>query len=442
MMPVMICWVLAMGAGLAWSRAWTGLLTGVTALIFLLTQGVLLAGWVGWVQLGILVATPALLAAQQRSDQLVVKGLHAEEAKRRSLLSQAARSLMSLQGSIQEIEAQIGAITDVYHVTKETAGTLHLRELFDSTLRLAPRLLNARGLRLIDLSETDPKVLRASRATDGRLVTEEGDGVQAAEAAVMKQTLASGQPGRATAQEFRDALPAGISHLSWAPLWREQRPVGVLVAEELPEAQQDMLSIIANQLSLQLSRIHLYQQVERLAVTDALTGLFVRRHFMERSREELVRSKRHGLACAVLMTDLDRFKQKNDTYGHLVGDVILKDVATLLKRNLREIDLIARYGGEEFIILLIETNAEQALVIAQRFRQLVEVHPVRAYDELLNQTISIGISAFPQHGETLEALIEQADRALYAAKNGGRNAVTVAPDPNAEGRSGKTRRGA
>jgi diguanylate cyclase (GGDEF)-like protein len=89
------------------------------------------------------------------------------------------------------------------------------------------------------------------------------------------------------------------------------------------------------------------------------------------------------------------------------------------------VDLIARYGGEEFILLLIETDAEHALPIAQRLRQLVELHPIRAYDELLAQTISIGMATFPQDGQTLEALIERADQALYAAKHAGRNRVVT-----------------
>ena len=183
------------------------------------------------------------------------------------------------------------------------------------------------------------------------------------------------------------------------------------------------MSIVANQLSLQLSRIYLYNQVEALAVTDALTGLFVRHHFLERAREELARSTRHGLSCTLLMVDLDLFKQKNDSYGHLVGDVVLKDIARLLQHNLRDIDLMARFGGEEFILLLVETTAEQAMPVAQRLKQLVEVHPIRAYDELLTQTISVGLAGFPQDAKTLEELIERADQALYAAKREGRNRV-------------------
>jgi len=243
------------------------------------------------------------------------------------------------------------------------------------------------------------------------------------EQAIVQRVCASAWVSSAATQELAASAAPDVTRVSWAPLWREQQPVGVLVADGLPEEQLATLSIVANQLSLQLARVSLYQRVEALAVTDALTGVSVRGHFMERSREELARSARHGLSCTLVMTDLDHFKQKNDTFGHLVGDVVLRDVARLLQRNLREIDMIARFGGEELILLLIETDLEHAAPIAERLRQLVEVHPIRAYDELLTQTISMGLAAFPAHANTLEALVERADQALYAAKRAGRNQV-------------------
>lgn len=245
------------------------------------------------------------------------------------------------------------------------------------------------------------------------------------EQAIIAQATGAARPGGTTVQVLSRDLPGDLSHVAWVLLWREQQPLGVLAADELPPQQQKTLAIVADQLSLQCSRISLYQQVEALAVTDALTGLFVRGYFMDRAREELARSKRHGLSCTLMMVDLDLFKQKNDRYGHLVGDVVLRDVARLLARNLREIDLIARYGGEEFILLLIETAVDQALPIAQRLRQLVDVHPIRAYDELLSQTISVGMAGFPAHGQTLEQLVDRADEALYAAKRAGRNRVVL-----------------
>lgn len=420
---VMVSWVLAMAAGLRWSRWWTGCFTCSTILLFVWTRAGVLGHWAGWLQLAILSATPWFLADQQRDDERVLAALHREEAVQMTHLSEATRSLLSLQATTQQTEAQLADITNVYHVTKATAWSLHLEELFASLLAIAPRLFAGQGLRLLDLSGERPQVFRAARGADGQQVADgkKNGTAGALEEAVLARVAANRRAEHATAAELACELPAGVTDVAWAPLWRKQQPIGVLIAEALPPAQLKLLAIVAHQLSLQLSRIHLYTKVEELAVTDALTGLYVRRHFLERAREELARSKRHGLACTLLMTDLDRFKEKNDTYGHLVGDLVLKDVAKLLQRNLREVDLIARYGGEEFIMLLIETPVEQALPIVQRLRQLVEVHPIRVYDELLSQTISIGMAGFPEDGQTLEALIERADQALYAAKRAGRN---------------------
>jgi len=410
---VMACWALAMLSGVAAPRRLTGLLSLATAAAFLATHAAALARPSGWLQLAVLGVTPWLLAAARGRDEQMIAALRDEEAQQKTRLSEAARKLMSLKAEAQSMEGHLAELGDTYHITKETSRALHLDELFAASVELVPRLLDARGLRLVDLSQATPQVFRSVQTADGREMEE----------AVIRRTLADAQAACATAKELSCALPEGVSQVAWAPLWREQKPVGVLIADQLPAPQLKTLASVANQLSLQLARIHLYQQVEALAVTDALTGLFVRGYFLGRAREELARSKRHGLSCTLLMADLDRFKQKNDTYGHLVGDVVLKDVAHLLQRNLREVDLIARFGGEEFILLLIETPIDQALPIAQRLRQLVEVHPIRAYDELLNQTVSIGMAGFPDHAETLDVLIERADCALYAAKHAGRNQV-------------------
>ena len=421
-----------MMSGLVWTRRGTGLFSLFAIAAFLAAQAAALTRPSGWAQLAVLGVTPWLLAAARGRNEQGLAALRTERTQRMARLSEAARALISLKAEAQSLEDHVAEIGDLYHVTKETSRALHLTELFTATLNLVPRLLDACGLRLIDLSQETPQVFRAVRAPDGRMSVIASNGGPAAgephhgqemEDAVVRRTMAAAQAASATAQELSSSLPEGVSHVAWAPLWREQKPIGVLVAEQLPALQLKTLAIVANQLSLQLCRIHLYQQVEALAVTDALTGLFVRSYFLERAKEELVRSQRHGLSCTLLMTDLDFFKQKNDTYGHLVGDVVLRDVAHLLQRNLREVDLIARFGGEEFILLLVETSLEQALPIAERLRQLVEVHPIRAYDELLNQTVSIGMAAFPDHADVLDALIERADQALYAAKRAERNQV-------------------
>ena len=185
------------------------------------------------------------------------------------------------------------------------------------------------------------------------------------------------------------------------------------------------LPTLANQLALHWSRVQFYEQVEALAVTDSLTGLWVRRAFLERAHREVDRTKRLGLPCAVLMVDLDHFKRQNDTYGHLVGDAVLRDVAKTLQRHLRDVDLCARIGGEEFVLLLVDTPLEHAALIGRRLQQIVAVQPIHAYDEVVTQTISIGVAALPDHAQTLDLLMERADHALYAAKRAGRNQVVV-----------------
>jgi diguanylate cyclase (GGDEF)-like protein len=419
----MACWLVATFSGLVWRRRYTVGLTLLTLAAFLWSAPGAIATPQGWLQLAALVLTPPLLGAQRVRDISTLNQLRDEEAQAVNRLSELSRSLLSLQQATQQTESQIAEITDLYHITKETSRALHVHELFTASLEVAPKLLTSSGLRLIDCSQETPQVWRAARSADGPMVQVNGEPITSFEKAVLEQLGTSREPASASGEELAASLPPGLSRIAWAPLWRDQQPVGALIADELPSNQLRTLSIVADQLSLQLSRIHLYQQVESLAVTDALTGVSVRGHFMERAREELARSVRHRLSCTLLMTDLDHFKKKNDMYGHLEGDVVLRDVARLLQRNLREIDMIARYGGEEFILLLIETDLDQAMPVAERLRQLVEVHPIRAYDELLTQTLSIGVAAFPSHATTLEGLIECADQALYAAKRAGRNQV-------------------
>ena len=160
-----------------------------------------------------------------------------------------------------------------------------------------------------------------------------------------------------------------------------------------------------------------------MAITDSLTQLATRRYFLERFKEEIRRSMRHKSSMSLLMLDLDHFKEKNDRFGHLVGDVVLKEVAGLLKSNLREIDVIGRYGGEEFSIVLSGIGKEGAFQVAGRIRESVEGATFKAYDEVVSTTLSIGVAVFPDDGVDIESLIEAADKTLYKAKELGRNRI-------------------
>jgi diguanylate cyclase (GGDEF)-like protein len=172
-----------------------------------------------------------------------------------------------------------------------------------------------------------------------------------------------------------------------------------------------------------MRKVKLYEQIQELAITDGLTGIFVRRHFLERFHEEMARHLRYGLKLSFLMLDIDHFKQQNDSFGHLIGDVILRKTTQILKANLREIDLLGRYGGEEFSIVLPDTDKVGALQAAERIRLAVEEYSFKAYEELSKITISVGIAVFPDDARSVQRLIDCADAALYRAKQEGRNRV-------------------
>ena len=163
-----------------------------------------------------------------------------------------------------------------------------------------------------------------------------------------------------------------------------------------------------------------------MASFDPLTHLFNRRHFYKLAEIEFERAIRYSHPLSILMIDLDHFKQINDRYGHLIGDDMLEFVAVICKRNLRKIDIIGRYGGEEFIVLLPETNTEQALALAKRICETICDTRMPSTKGSIAVTTSIGVGVLSSQNETLEYLINQADLAMYIAKNKGRNQVSLA----------------
>lgn len=165
-------------------------------------------------------------------------------------------------------------------------------------------------------------------------------------------------------------------------------------------------------------------RLEELAVTDPLTQIYNRRYFFDLAEKEFERAARHKRPLAVMIMDADHFKKINDTYGHAVGDQALLHLTSLCKENIRLGDVLARYGGEEFVLLLPETNLNQALHLAERLRSVVEQSPLVYEGVTIPLTLSLGLNAQPGGaGPSLLEFMHQADLALYRAKNGGRNQV-------------------
>ncbi len=183
-----------------------------------------------------------------------------------------------------------------------------------------------------------------------------------------------------------------------------------------------ILSLVAENL---LTREYANEGLLRFAFTDYLTGLRTRGYFEQQLDLEFKRAERRRQKFALLMIDIDHFKQTNDTFGHHVGDQVLRDIASILMKDMREVDTVARYGGEEFVIILPETTQTGAMYVANRLRRAVEQAKFFAGSPQAVQhlTISIGIAVFDTDAQFKRDLIEFADAALYAAKRGGRNRV-------------------
>ena len=209
------------------------------------------------------------------------------------------------------------------------------------------------------------------------------------------------------------------------PLIVEEQVIGVLGLEcrrggAYDDHNLSVLMTIAQQAAVAIENARNYQ----MATVDSLTGFFLRDHFFQRVRDEDRRVRRYGGRFAVLMVDLDGFKQINDTNGHLAGDRYLHEVASTIREQLRGADLACRYGGDEFCLLLPETDMRGARVIAERIRQAVRRRIVGGDEFVLHTTVSIGIAAFPEHDTgDLQGLMGKADDALYRAKRSGRDRV-------------------
>jgi len=181
-------------------------------------------------------------------------------------------------------------------------------------------------------------------------------------------------------EDWRDALTR--SYPLWIfPLVVEERVIALFMVEGGDPNDEPRFRVIASQLALQVKKIKLYETVKELSIVDGLTRVFVRRHFMERFEEELKRTIRHDFSLSVLMLDIDHFKTYNDNYGHLVGDVTLREVSNVIRSTVRRVDIVARYGGEEFAIVLPETGEKGAAEVGERIRSRVAKKRFDAYDE-------------------------------------------------------------
>ncbi len=359
-------------AGLAWRDGKGRWLVGLSLLVFVV---LVFEGVSPWRLAGAataLAGIAALCGRKERSFRSGLRRLLEQEQDLGSQLGQQEQEAEREHRSLQQREEAIAEIGELYQLSKQFLATLDwetARQITDEALA-----------KWIPTLQGEEKTRYLRRVQE---LVEQGQ--------VSVEALIQGMPLAGTDFLLRDR---------WA--------------------------IVSGQLALGLQRVALYRQVQELATHDGLTGLLVRRTFWERLQEEVERAIRRSVPVTFLMVDLDRFKQVNDTYGHLVGDVVLREVAGLIHGSVREMDLVGRFGGEEFGVLLPEAEPDLGVQIAERIRRTIESAPIRAYDEEIHITVSVGVALCPAQASTAEDLVEKADQAMYRAKAMGRNRTILA----------------
>ncbi|HVG39247.1 MAG TPA: sensor domain-containing diguanylate cyclase, partial [Pyrinomonadaceae bacterium] len=332
----------------------------------------------------------------------------------------------------RQLQEQAGREVAINRIANAIRGSLDVNNVLQMTVNEVGRALSAQccALRVIG-DGTSPDLNKyyyrkgAERDIDQAEVTADLDTCQA--------HLANYKESRVLDGHEKIGLPRRETiALAVVPLIFNERCIGVLLVRT-DDPQRDwqdnerlLLSTVAGQVAIAVTHARLFAQTKQQALTDALTNCHNRRSFEMQLEHDLQISIRNRQPVSLLMLDVDHFKRVNDTYGHDAGDGALRALADLLRRELRGMDTAARYGGEEFAIILPQVGMEDAEQIAERVRASIERTSIPQVGRI---TVSLGIATFPLHATSRDGLVSTADRALYKAKNSGRNRVCIPPPP-------------
>ncbi|HVE64691.1 MAG TPA: diguanylate cyclase [Mycobacteriales bacterium] len=340
--------------------------------------------------------------------------------------------IQALQDSRDELKRNLTRLGDTLSSTHD------LKKMLAVILETAMVTIRAEaGSLMLFSANRDELYLKVGRGLDGRLPDPQrvrvqvGDGV--AGAVARSGEAVHGTVGSKTGElRLAAAEPRADSIIS-VPLKSQNRVIGVLNlydrvdADHFDDSDVATIRSFANQATVAIDNVLLHQEAQRLSITDGLTGLWNFRYFQMTLEKEIERAARFGRPLALLIMDLDNFKNVNDDYGHQRGDSVLIELATRIKLTIREVDILARYGGEEFVLILPETDLDGAVQAAEKVCHLVSQRRFGAAGEVpIRVTVSVGVAVFPNHGTAGSELVRTADAALYRAKEAGRNGYAVA----------------
>ena len=329
----------------------------------------------------------------------------------------------------EEIKQRNQELTSLNRASQAITSSLDIQKVMDQIVDLTGSLVNAAYTSIVLIEEDGSLGISAESFQEVSPL-----GSRARPQGITRQIIASQQP-----LVFDDVsndgthnpavVAAGVRSYAGLPVSVKGKVLGVLfVHSHTPGAFHDRLPLLttfANQVAVAIENARLFAEVQNLAITDPLTGLYNRRGLFELGRIEFARTRRFGRPFASMMLDIDHFKRVNDAYGHPVGDQVLQALAKHCQSSVREIDLVARYGGEEFVFLLPETNLEVAREIAERLRRTIANLSIPTEKGELSVTVSLGVAMYDENTLGLETMIARTDQAMYVAKHRGRNRIAV-----------------
>jgi len=345
------------------------------------------------------------------------------------------RANVDIENATRDLERQISHL----HTLSLFAVTLHssldLPEVFDQIRRLSMSFLGVDRFHTVLVHEGE--WITYHGAADETIVEDELREGLGKYSRFVERVLVSGQPYFRSLEEHADPpQTADDCPIACLPLKVKDENAGVFLVEslmqgatEFTEDQLELLRLLTEQAALALTAAYLYNKVEQMAISDGLTGLYDRRHIEHLMRREISRARRYDEPLGIAMADIDGFKQINDTYGHPLGDTVLKEIAKAFRAACREGDIVGRYGGEEFLFILPRSDAAGTAALGERIRAAAEQLTLAVHGKAVHVTVSVGTTVFPGY-KTWEELIKAADSALYAAKQRGKNCVVTVTEEN------------
>ncbi|MHC2993989.1 MAG: sensor domain-containing diguanylate cyclase [Candidatus Atribacteria bacterium] len=355
-------------------------------------------------------------------------------SKEKAELEKLKEELVVLNIERQRLAKELSALR---LIISEINSTLELDKVLDLIIQKAIQVVEAeRGSLMLFDHETEELYIkssvRLSKKTVSAVRIKPGEGIAGWVFKEDKPLLIKEGAKDPRFKKFNKTKEELRSIIS-IPLKIKDQVVGVINVDNKREGNifnlddLKLLSVFANETAIAIQNAKLHQEIKHLAITDDLTRLYNFRYIKDRLEEEVKRAQRFKHPLALIMADIDHFKEFNDAYGHLEGNEVLQNIAGILQLNVREVDIVARFGGEEFIIILPEANKKEAHKIAERIRIKVEDYNFINKKSHPNEkaTLSLGVTSCFQESITPQGLIYKVDQALYQAKRKGRNRVEV-----------------